>query len=69
MDIKEDFLMNNKRSDVVQEPEESLADLTSLKADLRNLYRRLQRRGPFCRTKTVRQEVFELLKLYHAWPE
>ena len=44
------------------------ADLVSLKADLRNLYRRLQERGPLCRTKTVEDEVFKLLKLYHALP-
>ena len=44
------------------------ADLVSLKADLRNLYRRFRERGPLCRTKTVEDEVFKLLKLYHALP-
>ena len=54
-----------------QEPENPVADhadLVSLKADLRNLYRRLRERGPLCRTKTVKNEVFRLLKLYHALP-
>ncbi|OHB21859.1 MAG: hypothetical protein A2939_01155 [Parcubacteria group bacterium RIFCSPLOWO2_01_FULL_48_18] len=44
------------------------ADLVSLKADLRNLYRRFRERGSFCRTKTVEDEVLKLLKLYHALP-
>lgn len=44
------------------------AELASLKADLRCLYRKLQERGSFCRTKIVKQEVFELLKLYRALP-
>jgi hypothetical protein len=44
------------------------ADLVSLKADLRNLYRRFRKRGLLCRTKTVEDEVLKLLKLYHALP-
>ena len=54
-----------------QEPENPVADhadLVSLKADLRNLYRRFRERGSFCRTKTVEDEVLKLLKLYHALP-
>ena len=51
-----------------REPEADHADLLSLKADLRNLYRRLRARGPLCRTKTVEDEVFKLLELYHALP-
>ena len=54
-----------------QKPEAFEADQTELtrcKADLRTLYRRLKKMGPGCRTKTVRDEVFALLKLYHALP-
>lgn len=64
--------MNSKRSNVeAQELKELLADradLASLKADLRNLYRRLRERGRFSRTETVKREVFRLLELYRALP-
>ena len=51
-----------------QELEADRADLVSLKADLRTLYRKLREMGPVCRTKTVRNEVFNLIKLYRALP-
>ena len=64
--------MNNKRSGVEAQELKKLsanrADLVSLKADLRNFYRRLREKGPLCRTETVKREVFRLLELYRALP-
>lgn len=63
--------MAKKNSAEVQESKDlsaCMAELQSLKADVRNLYRELGGIGMLCRTGMVREKIFRLLERHHALP-